>query len=142
MRTLKIASSVLGILMISVPASAVAPAVQLHSGAFSIGVTGIVPVICRATLDASLVTPGTGPTSLGTLSEFCNSPNGYRVVADYSPSLASGHLIVDGTSIELGDQGSTVISFSDEAAVHSRSVSLDVPEGAITGSLSVRIEPR
>lgn len=128
------------------PAVAVAPGIGVGDSQFAIGVTGFVPVICRASVEADMVTPqATGEmrtASLGTLREFCNSPTGYRVVADYSPSLESGRLVVDGQEIALTSAGSVVVSKSDQAAIASHTVELEAPEGVTQGSLSFRIEPR
>ena len=74
--------------------------------------------------------------------EFCNSPNGYRVVADYSASLAGASLLVDGTAVPLADGGSIVVSQSDSAAIADHSLALQLPEGGQTGNISFRIEPR
>ncbi len=134
-------SSLAGLSMLAMPASAVAPGVDA-SGQFTIGVVGFVPVICRTSLDANMVTPTAGTTSLGSLNEFCNSPNGYRVVADYSQSLASGKLIVDGDEIKLSGKGTAVVSQSPDAAIASRSVAIELPKGSKGGTLSFRIEPR
>ena len=134
-------SAVAGIITMATPAAAVAPGVDVGGDQFAIGVVGFVPVICRANVDASLVSPGTETTSLGSLNEFCNSPGGYRVVANYSPSLASGTLVVDGQGIALTSAGSVVVSQSDHAAIDSHELQLDLPEGVSDGSLSFRIEP-
>ncbi|HOB12751.1 MAG TPA: hypothetical protein PK680_06110 [Novosphingobium sp.] len=124
------------------PANGFQPSVAIGSNQFTIGVAGHVPVICRARVEASLVAPVAGTVSLGTLKEFCNSPAGYRVVADYSPALASAKLVVDGKEIALGDSGSVVVSESDQAAIAAHAVDLMLAEDGQTGSLSFRIEPR
>jgi hypothetical protein len=76
------------------------------------------------------------------LKEFCNSPSGYRVVADYSPELASAKLIVDGVPVALAAEGSTVVSQSDSAAIADHSLALEMPQDGQTGTISFRIEPR
>jgi hypothetical protein len=124
------------------PASGFQPSVAVGSNQFTIGVVGYVPVICRANVEANMVAPVAGTVSLGTLKEFCNSPSGYRVVADYSPALADAKLVVDGAEIALGAGGSVVVSESDHAAITARAVELQLPADGQTGSLSFRIEPR
>ena len=136
-----VAASVAGLIALTAPASAVAPGIGLASSQFTIELVGYVPVICRASVDASLVGTAAGSNSLGSLNEFCNSPGGYRVHADYSASLASAKLIVDGTAVALSDTGSSVISQSDSAAIDSHDLSLELPEGVEGGQLSFRIEP-
>lgn len=128
-----------GALVLAVPASAVAPGVNLGSGQFTIGLTGFVPVICRASVDATVVAPSAGTVQLGALNEFCNSPNGYVVVANYSASLGKATLLVDGKAVPLGADGTTIVTQSDTAAISTHELAL---QGASQGSLSFRIEPR
>lgn len=109
---------------------------------YAIGLTGFVPVVCRASFAAAPVIETGTTVSLGSLSEFCNSPGGYRVVATYSPTLASGKLRIDGRDIELPESGSVVVSESDSAAITSHDVELALPEGNTGGAMSFRIEPR
>lgn len=125
---------------IALPAAAVSPGVDVGASRFTIGIQGFVPVICRANLDAAIVTPTTGTTQLGALKEFCNAPNGYRVVADYSPSLAGAKLYVDGNVVQLGSDGATEVSRSDVAAIGSHSLALELPQGVQDGAISFRIE--
>ena len=128
-----------GALVLAVPASAVAPGVNLGSGQFTIGLTGFVPVICRASVDATVVAPSAGTVQLGALKEFCNSPNGYVVVANYSASLGQATLLVDGKAVPLGADGATIVTQSSTAAIGTHELAL---QGASQGSLSFRIEPR
>lgn len=123
-------------------ASAVAPGVGVRSGQFTIGISGYVPVVCRASVGATVAPTTTGhDIDLGGLKEFCNSPNGYEVYADYSPELAAASLIVDGKKINLSAGGSTRISKSNRAGIASRSIALELPKTARTAnaSLSFRI---
>jgi hypothetical protein len=115
-------------------ASATAP-----SSNYTLRITGYVPVICNATLDASIVPVNGGQVSLGQLNEFCNSPNGYNVYVDASPTLADASLVIDGTVVDIADEGSTLISSSTHADIASRNVALNLPETADAGTLSVRI---
>ena len=124
------------------PANSFEPSVAVGAQQFTIGVVGYVPVICRANVDSNMVAPVAGTVSLGTLNEFCNSPSGYRVVADYSPALANAKLVVDGKKLALGAGGSVVVSESNTAAINNRSLELQLPTDGQTGSLSFRIEPR
>ena len=126
----------------ALPAGAFAPSVNVGGAQFMIGLVGYVPVICRANVDASAVAPVAGTTSLGMLKEFCNSPSGYRVVADYSPELASAALVVDGVPVALSAEGSTVVSQSDSAKIADHSLALELPKDGQTGTISFRIEPR
>lgn len=132
---------VLAGLSAAVPAAAFAPGLGVGSSQFTIGVVGYVPVICRASVDAAMVNPTPGTVQLGMLQEFCNSPNGYKVHADYSASLANAKILVDGTEVALEASGTTVVSGSSQAAIQSHSVALELPDGVQDGSISFRIEP-
>lgn len=135
------AASAVGFIALTAPATAFSPNVGLASSQFTIGISGFVPVICRANVDATSVAPAAGTVQLGSLREFCNSPNGYRVHADYSPSLAQAKLLVDGRPVPLGADGTTVVSRSNRAAIDNHALSLDLPKGVSGGSISFRIEP-
>lgn len=106
---------------------------------FSLQLRGFVPVICRATVDATNVAPQEGLVDVGTLSEFCNSPTGYQVWADYSPSLAGASVVLDGESVALSDSGSTMLSATDHAGIKSRDMALELPSDTVAGSLSIRV---
>jgi len=127
--------------MLPATAGAMGSEITLGQSQYTIGITGFVPVICRAELGASAVPVSSGTVQLGALQEFCNSANGYRVVADYSPSLANATLLVDGAPVALSATGSSVVSQSDKASVASHQLSLELPEGTAAASLSFRIEP-
>ncbi len=142
MKLIKPVAAIAALCATALPASGLAPSVDIGSAQFSIGIVGYVPVICRAHVDASAVAPVAGTTSLGLLKEFCNSPSGYRVVADYSPALAQAKLIVDGVPVALGAAGSTVVSQSDSAAIADHTLALELPQDGQTGTISFRIEPR
>ena len=142
MKLIKPVAAIAAICATALPASGFAPSVDVGSAQFSIGIVGYVPVICRAKVDASAVVPVAGTTSLGLLKEFCNSPSGYRVVADYSPQLAQAKLIVDGVPVALTAEGSTVVSQSDSAAIADHMLALELPQDGQTGTISFRIEPR
>lgn len=110
------------------------------SASYSIGITGYVPVTCRASLDATVVPTQSGATSLGNLQEFCNSPNGYQVFVDNSPELANATLIVGGRKVLLSESGSTLVSASAGPAITMNDVVLQSANGA-SGYLSFRIVP-
>jgi hypothetical protein len=142
MKMIKLGLVAAGLCATVAPASGFQPSVAVGGNQYTISVVGFVPVICRANVEATIIAPNAGSVSLGTLKEFCNSPSGYRVVADYSAALTSAKLVVDGKEIELGTAGSVVVSESDRAAINDRSLELQLPQDGQTGSLSFRIEPR
>lgn len=135
-----IAGIACGLAFGAMPATAVAPAVDL-SNSYTIGIRGFVPVICRASLSASTAATQAGVQRLGSLTEFCNSPNGYRVQAQYSPNLANAKLLIDGTAVPLSADGSVLVSSSDRAAITTRTVELDLGESVSGGSISFQIQP-
>lgn len=134
-------ASIAGIVTVSLPAAAFDQDVALGSSRYTIGISGFVPVICRATVSETSVAPTAGTVQLGSLKEFCNSPRGYLVHADYSASLSSAKLVVDGVAKPLSDDGTVVVSSSDHAAITDRTVALEVPEGVQGGTISFRIDP-
>ena len=107
---------------------------------FTIGIEGNVPVVCRASFEASSVAAGAGEISLGKLSEFCNSANGYQLYVEASPELASAKLIVDGDAVALDGSAPTLVLTSDAPGIASRDVTLLAANSA-GGSLSFRIVP-
>lgn len=142
MKLIKPVVAVAALCASALPAGAFAPSVEAGGAQFTISLVGYVPVICRANVDATSVAPVAGTTSLGMLKEFCNSPRGYQVVADYSPQLANAKLLVDGIEVPLSDAGSTVVSQSDSAKIADHSLALEMPQDGQTGNISFRIEPR
>ena len=142
MKLFKPAVAIAALCATALPATAFTPSVDVGGAQFSIGIIGYVPVICRANVDATAIAPVTGTTSLGLLKEFCNSPSGYRVVADYSAALAEARLIVDGVPVPLGAAGMTVVSESNGPAIADHTLALELPQGGQTGTISFRIEPR
>lgn len=119
-------------------AATIAQAEAPASASFSIGITGHVPVNCRASLDATVVSPTSDATSLGQLREFCNSPNGYQIFVDSSPELANATLLVGDRKVALSANGPTLISASTGPAITSSNVILQDANGA-SGTLSFRI---
>lgn len=108
------------------------------SASYSIGITGHVPVQCRASLDATVVPTNRGAMPLGHLREFCNSPNGYQIFVDSSPELANATLTIGGRKVALSSSGSTLVSFSSGPAITSNNVVLQHHNGN-SGTLSFRI---
>lgn len=116
-------------------------AVSASEAVTTIGIRGTVPVVCRVNLEnGASATLGSSQVR-GTLREFCNSGAGYRVVAKYSPQLASGRLIVDGRVLNLDRSGEVVISDSAHAGIVARSITID-SNGRNGGSIRFQIEPR
>ena len=97
------------------------------------------PVICRAQVEAQSISVHQGLVPIGTMHEFCNSPGGYEVWADYSPGLAGASLVVDGQTVALSASGSTRISYSSHAAIDSHDLALNLPDNEAQGNISVRI---
>ena len=136
----KVCVAFVGAFALATPAAqAVDPHVAVGSAQYTIGISGFVPVVCRATVDAAMVPAQGGQVSLGSLNEFCNNPNGYAVYADYSPDMAKASLLVDGKKVPLGKTGSTQVSKSNRAGIAAHAVSLDLPKDVEPGAISFRI---
>lgn len=123
------------------PAIGVAPSIVTDNASAVIGITGFVPVVCTARMSNSAVPVANGTLQLGQLREFCNSPRGYRVKADYSPSLAQATLLVDGKPVPLSKDGTVVVSHANGPKIDSRQLALQLPKNAAGGSISFRMEP-
>lgn len=141
MKLSKLGLVIAGLCATVAPASSFEPSVSVLGSKYTIGISGFVPVVCRAKIESNLIAQTAGTVSLGTLNEFCNSPTGYRVMADYSPALTNAKLLVDGREIALDQPGSVTVSQSDQAAIVNRAVELELAQEGQTGALSFRIEP-
>lgn len=136
----------LSIAVVAAAAALTAPAANSTTpysveGNYTFKIEGFVPVICRATVNSSNVSPQDGAVQLGIMSEFCNNASGYEVWAEHSDSLAGSTLVVDGREIQLSDSGTTLVSQSGSAAVANRQLALNLADGVSSGSLSIRINP-
>lgn len=110
---------------------------QAGEGAsYSLQLEGHVPVICRVSVERTLLT-GAGLADLGAMTEFCNNPGGYQVWLEHA-GLEGGAVYVDGAKIALSPAGSTLISQSATAGKRTRHVAV---EGGQDGALSLRIVP-
>lgn len=116
-------------------------AVSASNAMSSLRIHGTVPVVCRVTIENGASGTVSASQARGTLREFCNNGAGYRVVASYSPQLASGRLIIDGQVLNLGTSGEVVVSDSNHAASATRSIQIE-SNGSKGGSIRFRIEPR
>lgn len=132
-------SAIFAVVLASIGTAAASTPAMPVSDSFTLGIRGFVPVICRADVQASQITPASGVNAIGVMKEFCNSPSGYQVWADHSASLSDAALLVDGRRVELSDTGSTLISESPHAAMTSRDLAIDLPDSDRMGSLSLRI---
>jgi len=125
--------------LVATGASATAPGAMSEQSSYTIELRGYVPVICRASVNATQVATQPGQTSLGQLSEFCNSPTGYQVWVDYSPSLANASIIIDGRTVQLGESGTALIDSSTTAAIATKDLALDQSGDGAQGNLSIRV---
>lgn len=141
MNRLTLSLCVLVSAILPINAGALAPEVALGQAQYTIGISGMVPVVCRANIDATAVPISANTLSLGSLHEFCNSSSGYQVVANYSTALVGAKLLVDGVPVPLNAGGTRIVSRSNRAGIATRDLALQLPKGATSGSLSFRIEP-
>lgn len=124
------------------PAIGVAPGSVAQPGQARFEIRGFVPVICKTQLSTNFASVTDGVQDLGNLREFCNSPRGYDVYADFSKELTHAKLLVDGKPVPLGSQGTVIVSRSNRAAIDARDIQLDLGKKAAPGTISFRIEPR
>jgi hypothetical protein len=122
-------------------ATAASPGLRVKSDGVSLRFEGLVPVICRASIGSTTVHPIRATMALGQISEFCNSPRGYRVVMEHSPALKGARLLVDNAQVPLSTSGSTVVSESHRPGAVQRTLGLSLPAGAAPGTLNFRIVP-
>jgi hypothetical protein len=111
---------------------------QAGEGAsYALQLEGHVPVICRVSVERTLLAATSGAADLGAMTEFCNSSGGYQVWLEHA-GVESGAVTVDGEKIALSPAGSTLISQSATAGKRTRQVTV---EGGGDGALSLRIVP-
>lgn len=106
---------------------------------YTLEISGFVPTVCNADLDNSQVASQAGEVALGQMNEFCNDGAGYQVWVDYSPNLAGDTLSVGGHEIVLTDAGSVMIDASSGPNIASKTVTLDVPQNGVSGTVSLRV---
>ena len=125
---------------VAATATLVGNANAMEPASFELRLRGYVPVICRASVEATSASIQRGVVDLGALNEFCNSANGYEVWVDYSPQLSGAILMVDGRAVRLaGAQSSVKISGSSHAAMQSRQLALHLQGRRPEGSISFRV---
>ncbi|WP_324075415.1 MAG: hypothetical protein RSE14_01195 [Erythrobacter sp.] len=131
----KLAALGLAAAMIASPSTASSYGVELR---------GHVAVSCHVTGQAPVVNVAGGVADLGVLREFCNNAAGYNLYLDYAPQLAGAVVTVDGTSIQLGSEGTAALAAEAGPAMRSRSVQIDLSEVEDASNLAIafRIVPR
>jgi hypothetical protein len=130
--------------LLAAVASSTAPAFASDKteATFTLGISGTVPVVCRAELGTALATVADGRAPLGRLEEYCNDANGYEVYAEASPGLEGASLVIDGVATPLAAGAPTLIVRSATAGTASRAVELRLPDGSVgAGALSLRVVP-
>ena len=113
------------------------------SSSQSISINGYVPLSCRVAFEGgSGVFDANGVAQIGASKEFCNSADGYRVLARASGVDAGSRLVVDGRSYNIISGQEFVIADTQGPAIMNRAISLDAGDGVGGGSLSLRIEAK
>lgn len=116
--------------------------IAANSGTYEISLRGLVPVICRVTINEKIRPAGGVLVDLGEMNEFCNNANGYIVYVDHTPDVIGAIMIVDGRRIELSPHGSTAIYQSNRPGNRTHKISLDLTNHpAPKGGLWFRIRP-
>src|SRR5215469_16622689 len=109
------------------------------AASYTLQISGFVPTVCHANLDNTAVASQAGEVALGQLNEFCNDGAGYQVWVDYSPNLAGDTLTVGGQQNELGTSGTAMIDSAGGPNIASKSITLDVPQNGVSGTVSLRV---
>lgn len=130
-------------LLLALGTPALAGGSGIGGASTSIRLQAFVPVICRVQLSASVRPMADGMVELGTADEFCNAPQGYRVLLQHAPGLEGAAVISEGLRIPLSPTGETVLTNSSHADIRSVALALDLGETPDRlRSIGVRIEPR
>ena len=131
----KLATLGLAAAMISAPSAASSYGIELR---------GHVPVTCHVSSNAAIFAVDGSTADLGVLREFCNNAAGYQLYLDYAPELAGAVVMIGGTSVELGAQGTAALAEESGPAIRTRAVSIDLSkvENPSNLALSFRIVPR
>jgi hypothetical protein len=144
-RSVKLAGAAVFVLATASSAIGDTPGRLAGAATYTIELRGYVPVVCRVSMDQTLIQPidKHAQIPLGTLHEFCNSPNGYEVWVDHAPGLQTAAFYVDGKRVPFSPHGSTLVSDSRNAAIRNHELALDTGKnGAEPASLSLRIVAR
>lgn len=93
----------------------------------TIHLQAVVPVLCSVHLQQSAGQSLPGAVyNLGVTQEFCNSPRGYRVILQHPEHMVGAAVISDTARIPLNESGETVVTDSDQPAIESRHLALDL----------------
>lgn len=113
-----------------------------------VGVTvtlrAFVPVLCRVQLHEAVgAVDEEGVAHLGTADEFCNAPQGYRVLVQHPADLQGAAIIRNGERIPLSPGGETVLTDSSHANVDTLVLAVDVGDDVTRfNRIGVRIEAK
>lgn len=101
-----------------------------------------VPVICRVELSTPVGSLDEDVISLGIAKEFCNAPQGYRLLIKHAENLKGAAVISGGKRIPLSPDGETLLRHSNRADFRMTDLVIDPGEarGALQ-TISMRIEP-
>ena len=115
-----------------------------NTASTTIRIQAFVPVICHVQLDAMVSAANAdGIATLGTASEFCNAPQGYRVLVEHPQGLVGAAIISEGVRIPLSPTGETVLTNSTRPDLRQIALAIDLGDDpARFRSLGVRIEAK
>lgn len=110
----------------------------------TIRLTAYVPVLCRVQLHTSVgEIDESGVADLGVADEFCNAPQGYRVMLHHPLDLEDAAIIRDGVRIPLSPGGETVLTDSNQPDIKSLRLAIDPgADPARFNRIGVRIEAK
>jgi hypothetical protein len=106
----------------------------------SADIRAVVPLVCTADLSQDQLSAGA--TRVGQLREFCNSSQGYLVLASASGDVSGAVLIVDGVPHQLEPGREFEIARESSARRLNRQLEFQPARPDQTGQVSVRVVKR
>lgn len=111
--------------------STLLPVTVMAQSTYGIDLRATVPVHCvvshRTAPPGSLVGEA---VNLGTVSEYCNAPKGYRLVVSYAPgSLQGARLSVGNDRVSLDGSGLAILSSSNWPRIRERQLFIEAGPG-------------
>ncbi len=124
-------------------ATAALPAPNGETASHSITLRAVVRTICRVDFAPTAVQGGRS-IHLGSVTELCNDPRGFRMVLVHPRGLKGAMARVDGVLVPLSESGQTVLVSNSGCSARQRAISLEFadnePKPVMT--LSFRMEPK
>lgn len=110
-------------ILVAVATLCATPAYAAAASSFT--VTGVVPTVCRASIDGDFSPLHAGLNDLGRITELCNDVDGYRLVLSHPAGVEDASMLIDGQQIAIEpDAVETVLVDSNVPADRQRHLQL------------------